>query len=342
MTVANFMKQYGSMSKDGTTDGSAMYHNDQIIIVSDPKMIDDLKINSITVTGAKYTLNGIYAGMNADEAASSLASQGWKIKTSESSLVVYSRNSDLMKLTVRNGSVAQVELCLAVSIATNIPSETTTEPDTQETTTAPEESTSDSNKMTVDDLPFQIRSFLSGNFGFSGTIINSEGKPSDVTLYTNGNDICIDLVMELNDGKPVNVRVLIEDSQSKPTMFMINTEKKQYAHFNPALFGGSIDDFKVGMNVGDMSAADISCSTQTVDNTEYEVYSIKTPSGITHFYTVNEEIKRVSSFNNKGAQMSSIDMREFYTTFPDGVFTLSQYKKVLSFLTLFTDDGLPF
>lgn len=339
ISVSNFMKQYGSMSKDGTTDGSTMYHNDQLVIVSDPKMIDDLKINSITVTGADYTLNGIYAGMTADEAANSLDAQGWKVKTSESNLVVCSKNSDLMKLTVRNGNITQVELCLAVSIATNLPSEPTTqEPTTQEpTTTPPEESTTpdNNNYLTVDELPQQVGNFLSGTFGFTGTIINAEGNPSDVSLYTNGNDMCIDLVMEMTQGDPVDVRVLIQDSQNSPKMFMINSEKKKYANFNPALFGGSIDDFKVGVNVGDINSAKITCDTQTIDNTEYEVYSIETPTGVTRFYTVNEEIKRIATFDFKGNQLSSIEIKEFHTTFPDGIFSLSQYTWELSFLLLF-------
>ena len=340
MTVTNFMKQYGTMTKDGTDDGSAMYHNDQVTIVSDPKMIDDLKINSITVTGENYTLNGIYAGMDTEDAIKTLLSANWKEKSVAANLIVYSKSSDLMKLSIRNGKIRQVELCLSVSIATNVPTTeiTTQETTTQEITTLPEETTQpDNDYIPFDKLPGQVQSFLSAKFGFKGTIYKTGSEPNKVTMYTDGTDVCIDLAMELSAGNPVNVRVLIiQNGKKDPQMYMINTDKKTYASFNPALVGGSVGDFQINTNVGDLSAAKITSEAVSKNGTEYIVYKISTPSGSTLIYTINDEIKLVETLDLKGVCNSSIEIEEFYTVMPDKIFSYSQYQWVLSFLLLFT------
>ena len=338
MTISNFTKQYGAMTKDGTDDGSTAYHNDQVIIVSDPKMIDDLKINSITVTGEGYTLNGIYAGMETEEAVKILMNANWKAKSSAANLIVYSKNSDLMKLSIRNGKIRQVELCLAVSIATNIPTETTTqETTTQEITTLPEETTQpDNNYIAFDSLPEQVKAFLRAEFGFKGTIYKSGSEPNNVKMYTDGKDVCIDLSMALSDGNPVNVRVLILQNGNKdPKMYMINTDKEMYASFNPSLAGGSVDDFKININVGDVNNAKITSENVTKNETDYIVYRVETPAGATLIYTVNDEIRCVETLDTKGVSVSSIEIEEFYTVMPANIFSYSQYQWTLSFLTLF-------
>lgn len=339
MTVTNFMKQYGTMTKDGTDDGSTMYHNDQVTIVSDPKMIDDLKINSITVTGENYTLNGIYAGMDTEEAIKILLSANWKEKSVAANLIVYSKSSDLIKLSIRNGKIRQVELCLSVSIATNVPTETTTqETTTQEITTVPEETTQpDNNYIPVDALPTQVQAFLNAKFGFKGTIYKTGSEPNNVTLYTNGADVAIDLAMELSEGQPVNVRVLIKQNGNKaPQMFMINTDKKTYANFNPAIAGGSIDDFKFDVSVGDISSAKITSENQIIENKEYALFDIATPNGKTRITTLDGNIVRIETFGvNGGEYLSKIEINEFYQDIPEDIFSTSQYTKKLSFLTLF-------
>lgn len=350
MTVTSFIKQFGSMSKDGTSDGTVMYHNDQLIIVSDPKMIDDTKINSVTVTGDSYTLNGIFAGIASADAERILLNDGWRIKNTDSSVVTFSKNSDLMKITVRNGNISQVELCLAVSIATQKPDEETTQEVTTqppvvtppEETTAPDEETTVPDKndsLSIEDLPSQLRSFLSGTFGFTGTIPDNSADdgPKDVTIYTNGRDVSMDLSMEMSDNKMTDVRVLIvyEDNKDEPKMYMLNHANKKYASFDPSYFGGSIDNFKFNVNVGDLNTSEITLDTQTVEGTEYEVYTVKTPTGITRIYTVNEEIKRVSSFDLNNNHLSTIEISSFYTELPENIFSYSQYKKVISFFLLF-------
>lgn len=350
MTVASFIKQFGSMSKDGTSDGTVMYHNDGLVIVSDPKMIDDTKINSVTVTGDGYTLNSVYVGMASVDAERILLNDGWKIKNTETNSVIFSKNSDLMKVNVSGGNVTKVELCLAVSIATQKPEESTTqEPATQEpvtppaenTTTPPEETTTpDTNDyLTVEQLPEQIRSFLSGTFGFTGTVFGSDGNPSDVTLYTNGKDVSMELKMEMSAGNEVDVRVLVlrEGKKDEPTMYMVNPAKNEYAKFNPEYFGGSADDFRINVNVGDLASSKITTEPQTIDGTAYVVYTVTTPTGTTKIYTVNENIKRVVSFDSNNTPLSTLEISSFYTTLPENIFSYSQYKKVLSFLLLFTD-----
>lgn len=347
MTVTNFIKTYGSMTKDGTSDDSTMYHNDELIIVSDPAMIDDLKINSITVTDGDYTLNGIYVGMSSDEANAMLINDGWKLNSS-GNIAEYIKHSDIMKLAVRNDTVAQVELCLAVSIATQKPDETTTqepatnvtpsEPTTQdpETTTQPPEETTEPDYIPVDELPEEIKSFISGRFGFKGTVYNSDGQQNNVTLYTDGQNIGISMAMNMSDNSIVNVKVLIVDEgDDEPNMYMVNPDKGTYSRFSPSLFGMSVDSFNVGMNAGDINSIKMQTKTVTEDDVEYLVYYTVTDSGTTYFYTLNDKIKRVASFDTSDSQVSRIDVEEFYSSFADDVFSYSQYKNVYHYLALF-------
>ncbi len=348
MTVTNFIKTYGGMTKDGTSDGTTMYHNNDLIIVSDPAMIDDLKINSITVISGDYTINGIYAGMSSDEATAMLINDGWKFSTSNGSGAEYTKHSDIMKLTVRNDTVTQAELCLAVSIATQQPAETTTqepvtsvtpsEPTTQpsETTTQTPEETTQADYIPVDELPEGIRSFINGSFGFKGTVYNSDGQPNHVTLYTDSTNISISMSMSMSDASIVNVKVLIVDEgKDEPNMYMVNSDKGTYSRFSPLLFGMSVDSFKVGMNAGDIDSIRMRTQTVTEDDIEYLVYYTVTDSGTTYFYTLNDEIKRVASFDVNGSQISKIDVEEFYPSFSDDVFSYSQYTNVYHYLALF-------
>ena len=325
MTVSNFIKQYGGMIKDGTTDGSTMYHNNDLIIVSDPKMIDDLKINSITVTGDKYTLNGIYVDMTSARAKSSLSADGWKLKTESDNVVVYSKQSDLMKLTVKNGVISQAELCLAFSIATEIPTETTTkEPDTQdsspsESTTAPAD-----DYLTIDELPDNVRTFLSGKFGFTGVVYNSEGETNNVTMYTDGQNFNVGMDMD-----SVSVEFLIlDEGGDEPGLYIINKKNSKYHKFSKleqVVYGIDAANLVSGFKINDASAVKFTEETIKDNGVKYTVYNSTTGSDISKIYTLNGDIKRIQTVDTSGKQLNRIDVDEFYSEFPASVFTYSQY-----------------
>lgn len=348
MTVANFIKQYGGMTKDGTSDGSTMYHNDNIIIVSDPEMIDDVKISSITVTGSKYMLNGITVDMSVTDARAALASDGWTLKTEDDSQIVYAKHSDFMKLTVRNGELTQIELCLAVSIATEKPTETTTpEPSTNagttdepttnddvtnEPTTAPD----DKEYLSVDDLPDNVRTFLQSRFGFSGSI---QSKASDgsftrtnVSLYTDGCNFNVGMSMD-----NVDLSVLILDGNTDdPELFIINKTSKKYRKLSAvdmAFLGIDADTLLAGLNISSSSGEiKIHKENITENGVEYVVYKSTNGKNITSIYTFDGEITKVQTNDESGNLLSVIEINEFYMELPDDIFSYSQYTKTLSLM----------
>lgn len=353
MPVKKFTSQYTGMIKDGTSDGSTMYHNSDVVIVSDPKMIDDLKINSITVTGKKYSLNGIVVDMTSSFVSSKLIADGWKLKTENEGTVVYSKQSDLMKIAVKNGVVTQVELCLAVSIATetttdkNVNNEPTTqeptteaptvqETTTQETTTAPID---DKNYVQVSDLPENVRTFLSGKFGFKGAIYgtDSDGNPSvtPIQIYSDGNNYNVG--MNMSD---VYIEILIiSDGKDGHDLYMANkTNNKchKLSDLEQKIYGINADSLVSSFNVGDTSNVKIYTENIVENGAEYFVYTSTNGVNITRLYTVDGEMVKITNVDSTGKQLSRIDITEFYITFSADVFDYSQYKNVLTILEILT------
>ena len=137
MTIDKFMKKFGELSKIDTGSAVMMYANDYVTVVSDPSMIYEGNINSISVTGGYYMINGVYAGMDSSSAVSELKGQKWIVKEDTDSVIVLSKSGMLMKLTVADAAVTKVEYCVAMSLVS--PDTTTKAPET--TTQAPETTT---------------------------------------------------------------------------------------------------------------------------------------------------------------------------------------------------------
>lgn len=343
MSVKKFTSEYTGLIKDGTSDGSTMYHNSDVTIVSDPKMIDDLKINSITVTGRKYSLNGIVVDMTSSAVSSKLIGDGWKLKTENDGTVIYAKQSDLMKITVKNSVVTQIELCLAVSIATEtttsqvVPDVPTTEvPTTQEPTTAPVDN---KNYVQVSDLPENIRTFLSGKFGFKGEIhsTDSEGNPTStpIEIYSDGTNYNVG--MNMSD---VYIEILIlSDGKNGHDLFMVNKSNNKYhqlSSLEQKIYGIDANSLVASFKVGDTSDVKIYTETIVEDGTEYLVYASTNGVNTTRIYTVNGEMVKITNVDSAGKQLSRIDVDEFYISFSSDVFSYSQYNKVITILEILT------
>ncbi len=338
MSFVDFAAKYGNLTKDGTSDGTSMYHNDSVTVISDPAFIGNKLISRIIVTGAAYSLNGIFVGMNSDDAKTVLKSSGWTASQSTESCVSFTKQSDSMKITFQNGIVTEAELALAVSVSPIQP----TQPDETQSSTQekPEEPTSsqqndkneenNGNKLDINSLPADIQALVSGRFGFSGTMIGENSQPGDIVIYTDGVNISVDTKID-----DISVTVLILSEKGKLNMYMVNPETKQYASFDPAFLGQSVDDFKVNIDIGNVSSTEITKGKITEYGIEYEVYFFKTASGTTKIYMNNDQIKRIQSVDKNGKALSRIDIKEFYQQFSNDVFSYAKYEKQISFLSLF-------
>ena len=151
MSTDDFIKKYGGMRKLDTTDGTVQYANDYVTVVHNPKMIYTGCINSISITGGKYTLCGVYAGMSSSQAAKTLKDDNWKISSQTEAQVILEQNAMRIKLVIADGKVASAEYYLGFSLVgnedpTTKPTESTTKEDP---TTRPPETTTQAPETTT-------------------------------------------------------------------------------------------------------------------------------------------------------------------------------------------------
>jgi hypothetical protein len=133
----SFIKEFDDMHKVGTSDGTLKYTNGKVTLVSDPSIIKDKKISSITVFDAKYLLNGISVDMTPEKATDILKKADWIVNAQNSTEIILSKNLMKMVISVSDGVITKIEYAFAESLLS--PEETTTkEPVTEESATKEE------------------------------------------------------------------------------------------------------------------------------------------------------------------------------------------------------------
>lgn len=131
--IDSYIKELGLTKVDGK------YTNGKITIVSDPSIIDDNKISSITVYDAEYLLNDVSVDMTPAKAADTLKKADWIVKTQDSDEIVLIKNKVKMVISLSDGKITSIEYAFAESLLD--PNETTTVPVTETTTSSGEETT---------------------------------------------------------------------------------------------------------------------------------------------------------------------------------------------------------
>ena len=116
MSTDAFMEKFGSMQKVNTGSNKISYSNDYITIVSDPEMIHEGNVSSISITGGDYMLCGVYTGMSSSDAFNTLKNSKWIVQQNTSSLLIFSKNGMFVKVAVADGVVTFVEYYIAVSL----------------------------------------------------------------------------------------------------------------------------------------------------------------------------------------------------------------------------------
>ncbi len=345
MTMSNYISKFDNLTSVGTSDGTLMYSSAEIIIVSDPKMIDDGKISSVSVIGGSYMINGVYTFMTADDAKSILTESGWSVKSESDSLAVFSKDSVLMNVSLYENSVVKIELCLAFSIATNVPSsdESANGDDSTETTTQAPSDTA----IAFEDLPLDAQYFLSGEFGITGSISN-EGGTNPVSMYTDLSNVSMSTSSDI-DGSEVDITILIlDEGNTNKNVYILNNVSQKYCEITDTtiavlngLTGVSFDidfsAFEIDLSAGDADSLTITSETKTVDSVEYTVYMAQGDSGVTHLYFIGDEIQKVISYDLYGNALSTVEIEELLYPIPDDCFSYDSYTNTTSILEVFED-----
>ncbi|MBO5934641.1 MAG: dockerin type I repeat-containing protein [Clostridia bacterium] len=358
MSFKDFMKKFGGMRELDTTDGTISYTNDYVTVVSDPKMITSGNINAISITGGDYMICGVYAGMPVDEALAALKSAKWIVDNENASQVTLSKVGMKIRLAKAGDVVSFVEYYLGISIVTpddtttsttettTQPPETTTQP--PETTTKPAETTTNPPETTTkpsatsedfEKLPEQAKAFLLGNFSLKGYTYNG-GNRDYVSMYVTKDNVRCGMMMESEDGKPMDVDVLITDMNSKSaTTYLISNDTKKYCKLDTitmGILGLKPEDFKLSFTSIDPATVTVSINTVKEGMTEYTVYKLKAGAEISEVYMIGDNIKRICSYDTKGVLVSRFDVETFSAGVPASAFSLNGYKKVLTLLSIFS------
>ena len=351
MSFKDFMKKFGGMRELDTTDGTISYTNDYVTVVSDPKMITSGNINSISITGGDYMLCGVYAGMPIDEALSTLKGAKWIVDSETAAQVTLSKVGMKITLAKSGDIVSFVEYYLGISIVTpddttTSTTETTTQP--PETTTQPPETTTKPSETTTkppatsedyDKLPEQAKAFLLGNFSLTGYTYNGSSRDY-VSMHVTKDNVRCGMMMESEDGEPMDVDVLITDMNSKSAAtYLVSNDTKKYCKLDSitmGILGLKPEDFKLSFTSIDPATVTVEITTVKEGMTEYTVYKMKAGAEISEVYMIGENIKRICSYDTKGVLVSRFDVETFVAGVPSSVYSLDGYKKVLTLLSIFT------
>ena len=351
MSFKDFMKKFGGMRELDTTDGTISYTNDYVTVVSDPKMITSGNINSISITGGDYMLCGVYAGMPVDEALAALKSAKWIVDNENASQVTLSKVGMKIRLAKAGDVVSFVEYYLGISIVTpddttTSTTETTTNP--PETTTQPPESTTKPSETTTkppatsedfEKLPDQAKAFLLGNFSLTGYTYNGSSRDY-VSMHVTKDNVRCGMMMESEDGEPMDVDVLITDMNSKSAAtYLVSNDTKKYCKLDSitmGILGLKPEDFKLSFTSIDPATVTVEITTVKEGMTEYTVYKMKAGTEISEVYMIGDNIKRICSYDTKGVLVSRFDVETFVAGVPSSVYSLDGYKKVLTLLSIFT------
>ena len=345
MSIDDFIKKFGGMTKLDTDDNTTTYTNDYVTVVSDPKMIHEGNINAISVTGGNYMLCGVYAGMSSSDALSALKADRWIVQNESASQIILSKNAMRIKIAVANEVVTFVEYYLGYSLinpddeetttkqpeketTTTKPAESTTKP--AETTTKPAETTTTITNEAYNNLPAQAKAYISGEFGIKGYSYNKDQK-DPVEMYVSKDKVKAGMAMKMDNGSSMTVDVIIKDmNQSKPKMYIACKETKKYCEVDSLtmiLLNINPEDLKMSAEFIDLNKIKITQTTAKENNIIYTVYNIKSNSESCDIYMIGEDIKRLYNYDKSGLLKNRIDVDEFYSSVSDTAFSLNNYKK---------------
>lgn len=340
LSVEKFINKQGGEFKSSTLEsGATAYEGNGVTVVSDPKMIASGKISSIIISSDAFSLDGVYPGMDKADAVSVLASNGWTEKENNNVSVVMSKVGMFMNITVKDGKATAIEYTLAESLVEDNKTdpEPTTTPD--EPTTTPDDPTPvlPDNAVAYDDLPEQIKVFMSGAFGFNGYTY-SEGKRDSLTFFTNGTDINAGMSFNMDEKTVYDIHIMMLGNGKKRTVYLCCDNTKKYhkmTDLEMKTLNLSLDEME--LDFGSINPNDVvmTKSTVTEGDTEYIVYAMEGDDAKSDIYTVNGEIKRVLAYDKNGTLASQMDIEEFFTEIPADAFSVKKYSNSITVMGIF-------
>lgn len=182
--------------------------------------------------------------------------------------------------------------------------------------------------ISYDELPEQVKTFMSGKFGFRSY---ADGDP--MVMYTDGNNINMSMTTE-----DMTVEILVLNTAENPECYIRSNETMKYHKLSSIelkAYDLSIEGITGSFDAVDPSSVIMKTGNVTSDGTEYTVYALIDAKSAIEIYTADGEIESVVCYDSDGAAAERIDMTEFYTEIPDSAFSLDGYKNSLSLMSVF-------
>lgn len=222
--------------------------------------------------------------------------------------------------------------------------EPTTAPTTEPTTAPTTEPTTEPTTAKPDDnnnLPAAIRSFTSGKFDFTGTVISSSRK-QDVRFTVDGKNLRIGMTV---DGLNLDIMKLTEkNSITKKDVskyYIISEDKKSYIEFNKAFMKmAGIDEANMELPALSVDLSGTECTVDTADFNGKENltrYTFKSESSLIKFYLDGENLIGMETCDLSGNTLTMMVFDSFSGEIPAGKLSLNGYKKMslTDFIALF-------
>ncbi len=255
-------------------------------------------------------------------------------------------------------TAAEEETTEAEATTTDEDESTTAEESTEEEESTTEEESTDEEDTTdfvipdgavgYDDFPVEMQAFISGSFGFTGSI-TSEGEEQSVTLKMDGTNMKMTTVMNMDEYGDMNISILMLSStnilgRETTTMYMLSEDTGYYMDMSSIMTLMGMSDEDLGLDsidglsieLDDTSSLIAYVSEVTVDDTTYTVYTVESDEAKIEFYYADDEIKQILSYNvEDGTVDATFNIDEFYSELDEGDLSLSSYRQTNSIFTLF-------
>lgn len=362
--IEDYIDNFSDMKK---ADGNS-YSNGYVTVTADSKVVAEGVVSSVSITGGNYAVNGVYVGMNADDAVSELKNQNWIVKSDSSLSVGLTKYGMSMRLSVAGDKVTMVEYFIGSSLVddnttTTLPEETTTkEPETttkapETTTKEPETTTKQPDETTTkaeepefpvgnDDfnaLPDPIKAYVTGEFALEGVRYEKENKVPTAMTLSNGN-VYVKVTENMSDGSAMTLEMLIDNSGSKSKVYFLNSKNMNYTELSSFLMltlGIDEDMLDVEYTEVDINSISAEVNESKLNGADCTVYTLNTGTEICDIFMVDDEIKKIITYDMIGTIKSQMDISSFRASQP-GDATLANYKKgdLMSVLGVSLEDIL--
>ena len=216
---------------------------------------------------------------------------------------------------------------------------TTAEPTTAEPTTAEPTTVSPDN---TNEIPAAIRSFASGKYDFTGSMLTSAGK-QNVRFTVDGKNLRVSMAVDdvnLDFMRLIEKNKLTKKDESK--FYIVSVDNNSYIEFNKYLMSlAGIDESELDLPEMSVDLSNAECTTSLTTFCEKEdvmCYTFKSENSLVKVYMDGEQLLGMETCDEGGNILTAMIFDSFSGDIPEGRLSIDGYKKmsISDFIGLFS------